>query len=39
MFCYGCQTVICDECDVSAGAYGHGHSPEDHRKEPEDVTW
>lgn len=39
MFCFGCQTVICDECDVSTGAYGHGHSPEDHRVPPEEVTW
>ena len=30
MFCFGCMTVICDECDVSMGGFGHGHSPDDH---------
>ena len=35
MFCHGCKTVICDKCDVSMGEYGHGHSPEDHRRDPE----
>ena len=39
MFCFGCKTVICDECDVSLGEYGHGHSPEDHRIEPSHTTW
>ena len=39
MFCFGCKTVICGESDVSMGEYGRGHSPEDHRKEPEPVTW
>lgn len=39
MFCYGCEHVICNECDVSAGVYGPGHSPNDHRVEPEHVTW
>lgn len=39
MFCFGCKTVICGECDVSMGEYGHGHSPEDHRIEPEHITW
>lgn len=39
MFCFGCKVVICSECDVSAGEYGHGHSPEDHRREPGGDEW
>jgi hypothetical protein len=38
-FCFGCKTVICDECDVSMGGFGHGHSPEDHKIPPEETSW
>lgn len=34
MFCYGCKTIICNECDVSMGGFGHGHPPEDHLIDP-----
>lgn len=30
MFCFGCKTVICGDCDVSCGNYGTGHPPEAH---------
>ena len=39
MFCHGCKHVICGECDVIAGAYGRGHSVEDHRREPGGDEW
>ena len=39
MFCYGCKTVICDECDVSMDGFGHGHSPDEHRVEPAHFVW
>lgn len=39
MYCFGCKTVICDECDVSMGGFGHGHSPEEHLERPEHETW
>jgi hypothetical protein len=38
-FCFGCKAVICNDCDVSLGEYGRGHSPEDHLHEPEPITW
>jgi hypothetical protein len=39
MFCFGCKTVICSNCDVGGGAYGHGHSPEEHIKPGDHFTW
>jgi hypothetical protein len=35
MFCFGCKHVICDECDVSMGGFGHGHSPDEHLQAPD----
>lgn len=38
-YCYGCKTVVCDECDVSMGRYIGGHAPEVHLEEPESFAW
>lgn len=35
-FCHGCKSYVCDDCDVSCGEYGRGHSREDHLVAPEE---
>lgn len=39
MYCYGCKSFVCDDCDVALGSLPIGvgnHTKEDHLASPEE---